>query len=184
MLGRQRGVIGWAFINPAPDSINQILVAHVFGFQVQISSLSVSLPALSAGHSSWIMGRHVSKSELDQMSSWRAAGKTPIDIHTKLCAQRRRRNEGEPCLTAIRRALKGITHKRSRVETRGRPKVLSSRNLKSVDATRKRLIAKGGQHARDSLVRLASSLSGAKGRPDNACKEHACRRLRREVAPS
>ena len=88
------------------------------------------------------MGRHVSKSELDQMSSWRAAGKTPIDIHTKLCAQRRRRNEGEPCLTAIRRALHGITHKRSRVETRGRPKVLSSRNLKTVDATRKRLIAK------------------------------------------
>ena len=88
------------------------------------------------------MGRHFSNSELDQMSSWRAAGKTPIDIHTKLCAQRRRRNRGEPCLTAIRRALQGITHKRSRVETRGRPKVLSSRNLKTVDATRKRLIAK------------------------------------------
>ena len=88
------------------------------------------------------MGRHFSHSELDQMAAWRAAGKTPIEIHTKMCAQRRRCNEVEPCLTAIRRALKGITHKRSRLETRGRPKVLTARNLKAVDAARKRLIAK------------------------------------------
>ena len=41
----------------------------------------------------------------------------------------------------MRRAFEGTTFKRSRVETRGRKKVLSSQNLKVLDCVRARLVA-------------------------------------------
>ena len=117
-----------------------MFVSQVLLFHAQASCCGTPALLRFARSPSSIMGRHFSHSELDQMAAWRAAGKTPIEIHTKMCAQRRRCNEVEPCLTAIRRALKGITRKRSRLETRGRPKVLTARNLKAVDAARKPLV--------------------------------------------
>ena len=44
--------------------------------------------------------------------------------------------------TAVERALKGKTFQRARVEPRGRKAVLTQLNLRTLDATRKRLIAK------------------------------------------
>ena len=88
------------------------------------------------------MGVQLAQSELDNMQQWQTAGKTPVEIHQRLAASRRRRSKSEPDLTTVRRALEGTTFKRSRVETRGRKKVLSSQNLKALDRARVRLIAK------------------------------------------
>ena len=87
------------------------------------------------------MGVQLAQSELDNMQQWQTAGKTPVEIHQRLAASRRRRSKSEPDLTTVRRALEGTTFKRSRVETRGRKKVLSPQNLKVLDRVRVRLVA-------------------------------------------
>ena len=88
------------------------------------------------------MGVQFAQSELDSMQEWQSAGKTPVEIHQRRAASRRRRSKPEPDLTTVRRALKGTTCTRSRVDTRGRTKVLSSPDLKALDRARVRLIAK------------------------------------------
>ena len=51
-------------------------------------------------------------------------------------------SQSGPNLTTVRRALKGITHKRSLVETRGRKRLLSDQNVRSLDRARRKLIEK------------------------------------------
>ncbi len=79
---------------------------------------------------------------MDELFAWKAEGLEPIAIHKKLGAARRRGRLSAPDLTNVRRALRGKTFKRGRSETRGRKKVLSSRNLESMDAAREQLIEK------------------------------------------
>ena len=45
-------------------------------------------------------------------------------------------------MMAVRRAMQGTTFRRSKVEARGRKRILTSANLRALDNTRKRLIAK------------------------------------------
>jgi hypothetical protein len=72
---------------------------------------------------------------------------TPVEIHTKLQMERRRSNKHVPNLTTVRRAIKGSTFKRSRKETRGRPRRLTKANVSALDRTRKKLIGKAaGEH--------------------------------------
>ena len=59
------------------------------------------------------MGVQLAQSELDSMQQWQVAGKTPVEIHQRLAASRRRRSKSEPDLTTLRRALKGTTVKKS-----------------------------------------------------------------------
>ena len=88
------------------------------------------------------MGKHFSESEMDNMHKWAAAGISPVGIHQRLQKARARVRKGGPDLTTVRRALKGSTFKRSRVEARGRPRVLSAANLRAVDRARKQAISK------------------------------------------
>ena len=88
------------------------------------------------------MGKHFSESELDNMHKWAAAGISPIEIHQRMQKARARMRKGCPDLTSVRRALKGNAFKRSRVETRGRPRILSAANLRAVDRARKQAILK------------------------------------------
>ena len=76
------------------------------------------------------------------MFIWKESGLDPIKVHEKLCTNRRKEKRPEPDLTTVRRALRGMTFKRGRSETRGRKRALSAKNLKTLDATRKRLIEK------------------------------------------
>jgi hypothetical protein len=90
------------------------------------------------------MGKHFSQAELDTMQAWKVAGTKTLVIHARLkrARQKMRPSQPGPDLTSTRRALKGKTFKRSRVETRGGARILSPVNLDALDRARKRLIAK------------------------------------------
>ena len=67
------------------------------------------------------MGKHFGEAELDAMQKWKGQGVVATEVHRRLQASRRRAHEDGPSLTSVRRALKGGTFKRARVETRGSP---------------------------------------------------------------
>ena len=91
------------------------------------------------------MAPHMSNAELDRATALHAAGKTPVEVHALLQRPRAARGQSGPDLTTVRRALRGATRKRARVETRGRKAKLTIVKLRALDAARRRLIqrAKG-----------------------------------------
>ena len=90
----------------------------------------------------FIMGKHLSAAELDSVQAWRSQGTSVLEIHRRL--QRARATDGGdgPNLSTVRKALRGISHRRGMVETRGRKRILSPVSARALDAARKRLIAK------------------------------------------
>ena len=61
---------------------------------------------------------HLTLAEQDTLMEWRQKV-TQIQIHYKLQRLRARRNIAYPDLTAVRKFLKGKTHRRGAIETRG-----------------------------------------------------------------
>ena len=88
------------------------------------------------------MGKHFSEAELDAMQKWKADGMGATEVHKRMQRARRRGGMSGPDLTSVRRALKGTPFKRSRVETRGRPRILTQPNVRALESTRRRLISK------------------------------------------
>ena len=70
------------------------------------------------------------------------SGKTPIEIHGLIEARRGRKGIKPPNLTAIRRALRGATHKRGHKETRGRKLKYTKKMVSKANDARKKLIKK------------------------------------------
>ena len=91
------------------------------------------------------MAPHMSDAELDRATALRSSGKTPVEVHALLHRARKARGQSGPDLTTVRRAIRGATRKRGRVETRGRKAKLTLVNLRALDAARRRLVkqAKG-----------------------------------------
>ena len=83
------------------------------------------------------MAPHLTLAELDFLQVKQKAGKTPIQIHSLLVSLRKRKRIEAPHLTKVRKALKGITYKRSAAETRGRNQVLSRRMVLKMNVVRK-----------------------------------------------
>ena len=69
-------------------------------------------------------------------------GNTPMQVHEKLRDSRKLKGQQGPSLDAVRRALKGKTHKRGRKETRGRKPKLTPFQLKKLNQKRVQLIKK------------------------------------------
>ena len=90
------------------------------------------------------MGSHFTPAELDNIMSWKEGGHTPIEIHARLVKGRKAEKPKRkgPDLTTVRRYIKGKTFKRSAVETRGRKKVLTQKNLQRLDEVRQEMITK------------------------------------------
>ena len=104
------------------------------------------------------MGKHMSDAELDMLLKWKTQGLTPAEIHRRTTRKRAIAGKIGPSMMAVRRALHGATFKRPNIESRGRKRVLSAANLRAVDKTRKRLIAKAnGEHEVhwDDIIRAA-----------------------------
>ena len=80
------------------------------------------------------MGKHLAATELDTMHAWKVEGLSATEIHRRL--ERERTSDGRPApnLTTVRRALRGITHKRGRAETRGRKRILSPANVRALNS--------------------------------------------------
>jgi hypothetical protein len=86
-----------------------------------------------------------------------SAGKPPVEIHASLRERRESADVAVPDLTAVRKFLKGKTHKRGKTETRGRKRTLTRRNVKTMDITRRALVklGKGNQVKWDQIVRTS-----------------------------
>ena len=70
---------------------------------------------------------------------WQSNGATPCEKLRRLTRTHAAARERAPSLLAVRRALRGHTFKRSKVETRGRQQILSAANMRTLDKARKRL---------------------------------------------
>ena len=153
------------------------------------------------------MGKHFTAAELDQMHALRANGSTVLEVHARLAAGRRRSRRLGPSVTAVRRAIKGESFKRAARETRGRPRILSTTNLRTAERVRKQLIAKADGEAEvhwDDIIRksriprvhrttLAKNMNAAgfgigwrqprlkptRGEPDEAERKELCNKMRR-----
>ena len=88
------------------------------------------------------MAPHLTFAELDFLQEKQRAGKTPIQIHSLLVSQRKRKGIEAPHLTKLRKALKGNTYKRSATETRGRKQLLSRRMVLKMNVVRKTILKK------------------------------------------
>lgn len=105
-------------------------------------AFSVSVREPSCLHPSTRMAPHLSPSELDFIHLKSQAGLTPIEIHARLSSQRAKRRVEAPHLTNVRKAIKGLSYKRGRVETRGRPLLYTRKMVERMDAARKALVKK------------------------------------------
>ena len=88
--------------------------------------LSHHLPSLQ---SSLAMAPHLTPKEQDLILIAHAQGKTTPQIHALVEKLRTKKDVPMVNITVLRRFLRGKTHKRSRVETRGRKRTLSRRNV-------------------------------------------------------
>ena len=59
------------------------------------------------------MGKHFSPIELDNIHQWKSESCSPLGIHRRLVADRRRKRLAGPDLTTVRRHVKGKTFKRA-----------------------------------------------------------------------
>ena len=88
------------------------------------------------------MAPHLTDAELDKMAMLQAGGKTPVQIAAWLSGQRSRKGMPCPNLTAVRRALKGQSHRRGLPETRGRKRKLTMKQVSKLNQVRKTLLKK------------------------------------------
>lgn len=82
------------------------------------------------------------KKELDRAVALQASGHTPLQVLAKLQMSRANKDMDGPNESTVRRALRGVTHKRALKETRGRPAKLTPAQLRRLDNARKELIRK------------------------------------------
>jgi hypothetical protein len=72
------------------------------------------------------MAPHLSAKELDFITTCVARSKTPTEVHAAIAKQRARRDMAAPSITNIRKAMRGRTYLRGRVERRGRKRKLNA----------------------------------------------------------
>ena len=101
------------------------------------------------------MAPHLSPAEQDFALSGLAARKTAPQIFAMLAKKRVARGVDMVNITVIRRFLKGRTHRRGKVETRGRKRSFTRRNVLAMDTARRRFIkdTRGTRQATWDLVR-------------------------------
>ena len=114
------------------------------------------------------MAPHLSPEELDVVADMISRQAEATTVHAALCKTRKRRGVAPPKIWAVRRAMRGRTHKRSRVETRGRKAALTPAQARRLDASRRKLITNADaeyevtyamitKHARLSASRFAAA---------------------------
>ena len=89
-------------------------------------------PSHIARPTSGTMAPHLTPLELDQLMSWKG-NKATNDMYTELATSRRAQGIAPVCISAIRKALRGVTHRRGRSETRGRKRRVSNRGVEALD---------------------------------------------------
>ena len=97
----------------------------------------------------------MSPAEQDLALSGLTAGKTTSQIFAMVAKKRSARGTAMVNITVIRAFLRGRTHRRGKIETRGRKRTFSRRNVLAMDAARRRFIkdTRGTRQATWDLVR-------------------------------
>ena len=92
-----------------------------------------------------------------------AAGKSSTDIYNSISKGRTKQGVAMVNITAIRRYIRGSSHKRGSVETRGRKRAFSRRSVLAMDAARRKFIkeTKGGRPARWGVIRAKARVPKA-----------------------
>ena len=109
------------------------------------------------------MAPHLTPVELDLAFQMQRKGKHGVKMHQALVRKRARSGTVAPTLHRFRKALRGITYRRSHKETRGRKRKLTRKNVLKMNSTRKRLIkqAQNNREVRWEDVRKASRVPQA-----------------------
>ena len=96
------------------------------------------------------MAPHLTSAEQDRILVAQASRKSTAQMYDLLARQRQKRGEKMVHINVIRCFLRGRTHRRSKVETRGRKRSLSRRNVLAMDAARRKIIndMKGGHQVK------------------------------------
>ena len=91
------------------------------------------------------------------------AGKTASQVFVQLAKVRRSRGVDMVNITAVRRFMRGKSHRRGKVETRGRKRVFTRRNVLAMDATRRKFIkdTRGTRRAKWQMCRARARLPEA-----------------------
>lgn len=90
------------------------------------------------------MAPHLTPAELDAIVQDVAHHRTAAEIHARIAAARGASGTPAPQIWAVRRAARGVTHKRSAMETRGRKKALTAAQVKRLNASRVKLVKQAG----------------------------------------
>ena len=88
------------------------------------------------------MAPHLTAHELDRISDLSRRGWATVEIHSKLSKERAKQGTCAPDPTTVRRAVRGATHRRGVVETRGAKKKLKPPQLRRIDRVRKEMLQK------------------------------------------
>ena len=88
------------------------------------------------------MAPHLTNDELGLITRSVALKKTAAQIHSAISRTRRKGKVDPPKIWAVRRAMAGVTHKRGKTETRGRPLRLSGAQVQRLMTRRAQLIVK------------------------------------------
>lgn len=88
------------------------------------------------------MAPHLTAHELDRIIDLSRKGWTTVDIHSKLSKEREKQGTRAPDPTTVRRAVRGATHRRGVVETRGAKKKLKPSQVRRIDRVRKEMLQK------------------------------------------
>jgi hypothetical protein len=109
------------------------------------------------------MAPHLTTAEQDKLLEWNKKGFTPIQTHAKLEAARERKGIEPHNLTSVRKFLKGKTHRRARIETRGRGRTYTLANVRAMNKARKDLVkkTKGGKYISWDHIKKAARVPDA-----------------------
>ena len=104
------------------------------------------------------MAPHLKPEELDYIHGLEQRGKSPLECHRLLSSKRGRQGVAAPCLKRFRQALRGLTYKRAKKETRGRKPKLTRKAVIKMNTCRKKLIksVRGEREVRWDDVRKSS----------------------------
>ena len=121
----------WAFICPAPGSKMGACIEIVWleGAQPQVHTAPYARVL-----SYFAMGKHLTADELDSVQAWRSQGISTLEIHRRLQHARATGGGDGPNLSAVRRALRGVAHRRGMVETCRRRRTLSPANIRVLNS--------------------------------------------------
>ena len=99
---------------------------------------------------------HLTNAELDRLMSWKGKNSTD-DMYIELASSRDAQGIAPVCISSIRKALNGVTHRRGRSESRGRRRKVRKRGVEASDRTRRRLLVKASEEEEASWAQVIKS---------------------------